>query len=265
MDRRPGGWQRLDPRNLLLDPVKTVGQFLVPALIAFVGLSSRRDDGMPWWSLPLLVLGAVALGVLPWLTTSWRVTRDPVPEAHRPAQQDHLHRSARPGPQRRPGGVAAAPGPRAGQGADRDRRRRRPDHPRRHLPRAGRRAPRPPAGPAAGRRVPVARRSAYADRTTARRRACSRRVAAGRDRLVVAALRPVQPGAARPDRRPRGPVRPVRRRPPLPGPGAPQQRLAVGDVLSPSGSSSCWCSRSASWAGSRSRSRATSSSGGTCA
>ena len=69
----PADWQRLDPRNLLLDPVKTLGQFLVPALIAFVGLSSR-DGGMPWWSLPLVVLGALALGVLPWLTTSWRVT-----------------------------------------------------------------------------------------------------------------------------------------------------------------------------------------------
>jgi putative membrane protein len=70
----PADWQRLDPRNLLLDPVKTLGQFLVPALIAFVGLSSRRDGAMPWWSLPLLVLGALGLGVLPWLTTSWRVT-----------------------------------------------------------------------------------------------------------------------------------------------------------------------------------------------
>ena len=47
-------WQRLDPRNLLLDPVKAVGQFLVPAVIAFVGLSSR-DGGMPWWSVPLVV------------------------------------------------------------------------------------------------------------------------------------------------------------------------------------------------------------------
>ncbi|KRF36741.1 PH domain-containing protein [Nocardioides sp. Soil805] len=74
LDPDAGGWQRLDPRNLLLDPVKTLGQFLVPALIAFVGLSSRRDDGMPSWMLPLLVLGAVAFGVLPWLTTSWRVT-----------------------------------------------------------------------------------------------------------------------------------------------------------------------------------------------
>jgi putative membrane protein len=73
LDPDPTEWQRLDPRNLLLDPVKVVGQFLVPAVIAFVGLSSR-DGGMPWWSVPLVVLGAVALGVLPWLTTSWRVT-----------------------------------------------------------------------------------------------------------------------------------------------------------------------------------------------
>ncbi len=30
----PGdGWARLDPRKLLLDPVKVVGQFLVPAVI----------------------------------------------------------------------------------------------------------------------------------------------------------------------------------------------------------------------------------------
>ncbi|WP_107767708.1 PH domain-containing protein [Nocardioides terrigena] len=72
-DPDPTEWQRLDPRNLLLDPVKAVGQFLVPAVIAFVGLSSR-DGGMPWWSVPLVVLGAVVFGVLPWLTTSWRVT-----------------------------------------------------------------------------------------------------------------------------------------------------------------------------------------------
>lgn len=74
VDPDPTEWQRLDARNLLLDPVKALGQFLVPALIAFVGLSTSRDDGMPWWAVPLVVLGAVVFGVLPWLTTSWRVT-----------------------------------------------------------------------------------------------------------------------------------------------------------------------------------------------
>ena len=29
---------------------------------------------MPWWAVPLVVVGAVVFGVLPWLTTSWRVT-----------------------------------------------------------------------------------------------------------------------------------------------------------------------------------------------
>jgi putative membrane protein len=69
----PEEWQRLDPRNLLLDPVKALGQFLVPAVIALVGLSTR-NDGLPWWSLPVVVLGAIAFGVLPWLTTGWRIT-----------------------------------------------------------------------------------------------------------------------------------------------------------------------------------------------
>ena len=158
-DPDPTEWQRLDPRNLLLDPVKALGQFLVPAAHRLRRPQHRRDGGMPWWAVPLVVLGAVAFGVLPWLTTLVAGHRDPVPEAHRPAQQDDLHRSARPGPQRRPRGLAAAPGPRAVQGADRHRRRRRPDHPRRGLPRAGGRAPRPPAGPAQGA-APVARRTA---------------------------------------------------------------------------------------------------------
>lgn len=68
-----GEWQRLDPRNLLLDPVRTLGQFAVPALIAFVGISSG-SGGVPWWALPFIVVGAVVFGVLPWLTTTWRVT-----------------------------------------------------------------------------------------------------------------------------------------------------------------------------------------------
>lgn len=66
-------WQRLSPRNLLIDPVKVLGQFAFPAVIALVGLSSG-DRGMPWWALPIVVLGAVAFGVLPWFTTFYRTT-----------------------------------------------------------------------------------------------------------------------------------------------------------------------------------------------
>lgn len=66
-------WRRLSPRNLLIDPVKVLGQFAFPAVVALVGISSG-DRGMPWWALPLIVVGAVALGVLPWLTTFYRTT-----------------------------------------------------------------------------------------------------------------------------------------------------------------------------------------------
>ena len=40
----PGeGWARLDPRKLLLDPVKVLGQFLVPVAVALFGVS-RSDS-----------------------------------------------------------------------------------------------------------------------------------------------------------------------------------------------------------------------------
>lgn len=66
-------WQRLDPRKLLLDPVRVVGQFALPALVAVVGVSTT-GGGMPGWMLPLVVLGAVVLGAVPWLTTFYRIT-----------------------------------------------------------------------------------------------------------------------------------------------------------------------------------------------
>lgn len=67
------GWQRLSPRNLLINPVKVLGQFAFPAAVALVGISSG-DRGMPWWALPFVVVGALALGALPWLTTFYRTT-----------------------------------------------------------------------------------------------------------------------------------------------------------------------------------------------
>jgi putative membrane protein len=70
----PGdGWARLSPRKLLLDPVKTLGQAIVPVLVALVGVS-RSDSGYGQYVLPLLVVGPLLFGALPWLTTHYRLT-----------------------------------------------------------------------------------------------------------------------------------------------------------------------------------------------
>ena len=70
----PGeGFVRLSPRKLLLDPVKAVAQAVVPVVIALVGIS--RSDTRFWpIILPLVVLGPLVLGALPWLTTHYRLT-----------------------------------------------------------------------------------------------------------------------------------------------------------------------------------------------
>ncbi|MCP3422849.1 PH domain-containing protein [Nocardioides pinisoli] len=70
----PGeGYVRLSPRKLLLDPVKAVGQMVVPVAIALIGIS--RSDTKFWpIILPLAVFGPLVLGALPWLTTHYRLT-----------------------------------------------------------------------------------------------------------------------------------------------------------------------------------------------
>ena len=70
----PGeGFVRLSPLKLLLDPVKAVAQFVVPVVIALVGIS--RSDTRFWPIMfPLVVLGPLVLGALPWLTTHYRLT-----------------------------------------------------------------------------------------------------------------------------------------------------------------------------------------------
>ena len=73
VDQPEAAWHRLSPRNLLIDPVKVLGQFAFPAVVALVGISSG-DRGMPWWALPVVVVGAVAFGMLPGLTTFYRTT-----------------------------------------------------------------------------------------------------------------------------------------------------------------------------------------------
>ncbi len=65
-------WQRLDPRLLVIGPLRALRQFLVPAVVAIFGVST--SGGLRWWwSLPI-VLVPLLIGLLPWLTTRYRIT-----------------------------------------------------------------------------------------------------------------------------------------------------------------------------------------------
>lgn len=66
-------WLRLDPRMLLLGPVEALKQVAIPAIIAIVGISSSRG-GFAWWAVALAVVGLVLVGLVPWLTTGYRLT-----------------------------------------------------------------------------------------------------------------------------------------------------------------------------------------------
>jgi putative membrane protein len=63
------GWQRLDPRMLLVHPIREVVRFL-PALIA-VAVAGTASGGAPWQLIGVAV--PVALGLLRYLTTRFRV------------------------------------------------------------------------------------------------------------------------------------------------------------------------------------------------
>lgn len=63
-------WQRLDPRMLLVHPVKEITRFLVPLVVVFVA-GQASGGGAPWELLG--VLFPVALGLMRYLTTSFRI------------------------------------------------------------------------------------------------------------------------------------------------------------------------------------------------
>ena len=63
-------WQRLDPRMLLVHPVREVVRFL-PALIAIV-FAGAAAGGESWQALGIVI--PVAIGLMRYLTTSFRVT-----------------------------------------------------------------------------------------------------------------------------------------------------------------------------------------------
>ncbi|MBD8870354.1 PH domain-containing protein [Nocardioides donggukensis] len=66
-------WERLDRRMLLIGPVRVIRQFAFPAVIALIGIGTS-DARWSLGLLPALLVGALALGALPWLTTYFRRT-----------------------------------------------------------------------------------------------------------------------------------------------------------------------------------------------
>jgi putative membrane protein len=64
------GWQRLDPRMLLVHPVRDVVRFF-PALVGILVFGRSADGG--WWGL-IGVGIPIALGLLRYLTTSYRIS-----------------------------------------------------------------------------------------------------------------------------------------------------------------------------------------------
>ncbi|WP_299052353.1 PH domain-containing protein [uncultured Nocardioides sp.] len=66
-------WQRMDVRYLVVGPFAAARQFVIPAGAAAIGLGST---GSPWalLALPAFVVLSLLFGMVPWLTTYFRVT-----------------------------------------------------------------------------------------------------------------------------------------------------------------------------------------------
>lgn len=70
-------WQRLSARVIVLYPIASAGQLIIPLGIVFLGLG--RGDRGGFMAGPGFAIAAVALalvvGLLPWLTTRYRITQ----------------------------------------------------------------------------------------------------------------------------------------------------------------------------------------------
>ncbi|WP_162802158.1 PH domain-containing protein [Ornithinimicrobium murale] len=66
-------WHRQSPRMLLVHPVRVLWSMAFPIVIALIGIS-RSDSSWSIRLLPVLVVAALAAGVLPWFTTRYRFT-----------------------------------------------------------------------------------------------------------------------------------------------------------------------------------------------
>ena len=67
------GWQRLDPRMLLVYPVKELGRFL-PVLLGVFVAGTASGGPAKWWQLAGVAV-PVGLGVLRYVTTSYRIAQ----------------------------------------------------------------------------------------------------------------------------------------------------------------------------------------------
>lgn len=68
-----GEWHRQSPRMLLVHPVRVLWSMAFPIVIAFIGISQSDNE----WSvrlLPVIVVAALAFGLIPWFTTLYRFT-----------------------------------------------------------------------------------------------------------------------------------------------------------------------------------------------
>ena len=78
-------WQRLDPRMMLVHPVRELLRFLPVLVGVFIAGSAAGDRTQPW---QLLAIGVpVGLGMLRYLTTSFRVASGRVELRTRGAEQ----------------------------------------------------------------------------------------------------------------------------------------------------------------------------------
>ena len=75
-DDSPGSWQRLDPRMLLVHPIRELLRFL-PALLGLFVAGTASGGVAPHWQL-LAVAVPVAVGLMRYLTTSFRIDTERV-------------------------------------------------------------------------------------------------------------------------------------------------------------------------------------------
>ena len=62
---------------LLVHPVRELSK-TIPALVGLVLVGRAMGDGQQWWLAPLGVVVVIAVSVLRWLTTRYRITAEQV-------------------------------------------------------------------------------------------------------------------------------------------------------------------------------------------